>query len=165
MLHFPRSPAWLKATVFVLTGNNHISAILKKDPMSSKRKLQEVSDHPAQSIRRRVRRKTSTRKDHGAKDRILQLEREIFESRKNYNNIPKLITILKEGSIEDENVLPAAFSLGHIFKVLISDKKRVPDKDMPENEKVITQWLRNKRNEFMALLLERLAAQSSSSQV
>lgn len=132
--------------------------------ISKKRKHEEEENTTALSTSLRKRSKPSKIKD--AKQHILQLEAEILRSRKNYNNINELITILKEGKIEDEkNVLPAAFSLCHVFKVLMPRKVELRDKDMPENEKVIAQWLSNKHKGFVELLLERLEGHGSKSQV
>lgn len=96
--------------------------------------------------------------DDDGQSEILLLEAKIFESKKNYNNIPKLIQILRReiGNQGDEVV--AAIALCRVFTRFMAARDMTEKKDAPENEVVVVRWLRkqyeNYRQELVGLLSE-----------
>jgi U3 small nucleolar RNA-associated protein 19 len=92
--------------------------------------------------------------------RILLLESEILDSKKNYNNIPILIKYLQANN--DESVV-AAVSLCRIFTCILAagdfDKKQEPS----EKEAVVRLWLRERYSEFKKSLFQLLGGKAAAS--
>ena len=96
---------------------------------------------------------------------ILRLEAQVLESRKHYNNIVSLITILREKRSRHGDLCTAAVSLCRIFARLMATGSMVKNKDAPHNEVLIVEWLRSRYQEFVELLLDILRQENSTHQV
>ena len=102
-----------------------------------KRKRASSDKQPSKRIR-------SESSEENVQDEILLLENEIFESRKNYNNIAKLIKILRDDSrVTDESVV-AAISLCRVFMRFMISGELEKKKGSTERDAVILKWLRER---------------------
>lgn len=116
------------------------------------------SSHPTKRKRASSEKKPSKRarsesSEDNAQDEILLLETEIFESKKNYNNIPKLIKILRaNGEVTDESVI-AAISLCRVFVRFMISGELEKKKGSTEKDAVVLKWLRERYTDCKAALL------------
>jgi U3 small nucleolar RNA-associated protein 19 len=85
---------------------------------------------------------------------ILQLEAQILESRRHYNNLATLLQLAKEHETENETAILAAVALCRVFSRLLSGGDMVKSKGMPESEVVIVQWLKERYREYQSILIE-----------
>jgi U3 small nucleolar RNA-associated protein 19 len=107
----------------------------------------------ASSDKQHSKRIRSESSEEDVQDEILLLENEIFESRKNYNNIAKLIKILRDASkVTDESVV-AAISLCRVFMRFMISGKLEKKKESTEKDAVILKWLRERYFEYKTALL------------
>ncbi|KAG9245957.1 nucleolar complex protein-like protein [Calycina marina] len=84
---------------------------------------------------------------------ILDLEEEVLKSKKNYNNIAKLIQIL-QGDTEDGDVLVvAAISLCRVFTRLMVSGEMAKSPKALEKEVILVRWLRERYMEYKSALL------------
>ncbi|KAF2417424.1 CBF-domain-containing protein [Tothia fuscella] len=94
--------------------------------------------------------------------RVLELENQIFESRKHYNNIVTLLSTAKESS--DAGIL-SCVALCRVYARLYASgsmrKSKAKAKGMSEAEVVIVQWLTERLNEYVDLLLDLLGGEAS----
>ncbi|KAK8203859.1 CBF/Mak21 family-domain-containing protein [Phyllosticta capitalensis] len=92
--------------------------------------------------------------------RILELEAQVTESRRHYNNIVELISAAKDidAKREKEDPTPnlAMVALCRVFCRLLATGSMKKSKGLPESEVVIVQWLRQRYQEFTDYLLSRL---------
>lgn len=98
--------------------------------------------------------------DDGDEDdqaQILLLENEIFESRKNYNNIAKLIGLLRDESEDPETSVVAGISLCRVFTRLMVAGDMNKKKTSPEKDNVVIRWLKERYTEYKISLLGLLA--------
>jgi U3 small nucleolar RNA-associated protein 19 len=106
---------------------------------------------------KRAKSESSDEEDGGGQ--ILLLENEIYESKKNYNNIAILIKILRE----DENAINAAFSLWRVFtKLMISEDMTLTPETL-QKEAVVVRWLKERYSEYKTGLLELLGEEGIGS--
>jgi len=115
----------------------------KRDPTRSDRKPSKV----------KARRKSLDTDASDGQATILQLEAQIVESRRHYNNIVALIQTARGQDVEEDVQILAAVSLCRVFSRLLSAGDMVRSKGMAESEVVIVQWLKERYNEYTALLL------------
>ncbi|KAK8155462.1 CBF-domain-containing protein [Phyllosticta citribraziliensis] len=92
--------------------------------------------------------------------RILELEGDISQSRRHYNNIVELITIAKDidakRSRQDETPNLAMLALVRVFSRLLATGNMKKSKGLSESELMIVQWLRKRYQEFTDYLVSRL---------
>ena len=127
---------------------------------SKKRKIPKESGVP--SPKRRIVAENEPADDM---TEVHELEDQISQSRKYYNNIATLITMLKVDEPDQQPNLLAAVSLCRVFSRLIalgnlSDSSRAAD-----NEKIIVAWLKERYQEYQKALLVMLQEADPSSQV
>ena len=85
---------------------------------------------------------------------ILQLEAQILESRKHYNNIATLLQRARQSGAENEGPILAAVALCRVFSRLLVTGDMVKSKGMSEAEGVIVSWLKERYKELCTLLLD-----------
>lgn len=90
---------------------------------------------------------------------ILSLETEIFESKKNYNNIPKLIKLLRDS----DDALIAAVSLCRVFTRLMVSGDLTRNKPSTEKETVVIKWLLERYAEYKLELLDLMKQEGAGS--
>ncbi|KAF8855575.1 nucleolar complex protein-like protein [Acephala macrosclerotiorum] len=107
-------------------------------------------------LAKRARSESSSDDDEDAQAQILLLENEIFESKKNYNNIATLIKILgKDSEVADDSVV-AAISLCRVFTRLMVSGDMSKKQVATEKDAVVVKWLRERYSEYKMGLLELL---------
>lgn len=132
-------------------------ALLDVKATATKRKRSNVEKRPSKRVAR------SESDDEDTQAEILLLENEVFESKKHYNNIAKLIKILK--NTESEDSIVAAISLCRIFTRLMASGDLVRNKSTSEKEAVVIQWLRERYSEYKLALLVLLQQDGAGSTV
>jgi U3 small nucleolar RNA-associated protein 19 len=85
---------------------------------------------------------------------IVQLEAQILESRRHYNNIATLLQRAKQPDTENEGPILAAVALCRVFSRLLATGDMVKSKGMSEAEGVIVSWLKERYRELCNVLLE-----------
>jgi U3 small nucleolar RNA-associated protein 19 len=121
-----------------------------------KRKRVESRDKPSKRAR-------SESSEEDVQARILLLETQIFESKKNYNNISTLIRLSRN---ENENLdvsLVASIALCRIFSRLMASGDFTKAQSTTEKESVVTLWLRERYSEYKIVLLQLLNREASGS--
>ena len=124
---------------------------ITKGPIPKKRKRSEDPNKPVGIIEAKLQ--TKENESHNAKGSILLLESQILESRKHYNHINDLLGLVESGGLGNELVLTTAFSLCRVFCALMAAGRMAQSKELPENEVLITEWLKDKYKDFLAFLL------------
>ena len=115
-----------------------------------------------ESFMKRAKSESSDGDDDDAETQILLLENEISESRKNYNNITKLLE-LAQADGDAKTVLVASVSLCRMFLRLSALGNLAKKEGSSEKDIVVVQWLRDRFGDYKALLLQALYVESSAS--
>ncbi|KAF1946233.1 nucleolar complex protein 4 [Clathrospora elynae] len=85
---------------------------------------------------------------------IVQLEAQILESRRHYNNIATLLKLANQPEAENEGPILAAVALCRVFSRLLVAGDMVKSKGMGEAEEVIVSWLKERYRELLDVLLD-----------
>lgn len=131
-------------------------ALIDTKATTTKRKRSNVEKRPLKRVR-------SESDEDDTQAEILLLENEVFESKKHYNNIAKLVKILK--NIKSEDSIVAAISLCRIFARLMASGDLVRNKSSSEKEVVVIQWLRERFSEYKQALLVLLQQDGAGSTI
>lgn len=98
--------------------------------------------------------------------RIQELEEQISESRRYYNNIATLLSMLNaEHPDKEKPNLAVAVSLCRVFCRLIAGGNLTESNRAAENEKIIVAWLKERCQKYQKALLAILREADPSSQV
>ncbi|KAK2629422.1 hypothetical protein QTJ16_000242 [Diplocarpon rosae] len=136
-------------------------ALTAMSGQSAKRKRASSATRP--SKRARSATSGSSEGEEDGQAQILLLAEEIFESKKNYNNITRLIQILGEDSAEEENTVLAAISLCRVFTRLMVSGDMIKQPDSTDKDAVVIKWLRERYLEYKSGLLLLLGEESVAS--
>lgn len=91
---------------------------------------------------------------------VLELENQILESRRHYNNIVRLLEYLKKPDAEDDDQsFIAAVALCRVFCRLLAGGKMSKKQGISNDETLIIDWLRERLKEYKNLLIPKLASQ------
>lgn len=91
---------------------------------------------------------------------VLELENQILESRRHYNNIVQLLEYLKKPDAEDDDrSFIAAVALCRVFCRLLAGGKMSRKQGISNDETLIIDWLRERLKEYKNLLISKLASQ------
>ncbi len=93
---------------------------------------------------------------------ILLLENEIVESKKNYNNIAKLIQLAQDPTKDAARAIVAAVSLCRVFIRLLSLGDMAKAKDGPKKQALVVRQLRDWMSDFSTALLAMLKREESA---
>lgn len=121
-----------------------------------KRKREESNYNPSKRSR-------SESSEEDAQARILLLETQIFESKKNYNNISTLIKLSQNGDKESTICLVASIALCRVFSRLMASGDFTKKPSTTEKESVVALWLHERYSEYKAILLQLLNSEASGS--
>ncbi|KAH8692180.1 putative ribosome biogenesis protein Noc4 [Talaromyces proteolyticus] len=124
---------------------------------SKKRKQSSKEANPSSK-----RRAVASDKINGEQAKIEELEAQISESRKYYNNIATLISMLNS---DDQPNLAVAVSLCRVFCRLIAGGDLQQSSRAAEQEQIIVAWLKERLQEYQAFLLKTIRHSDSSSQI
>jgi U3 small nucleolar RNA-associated protein 19 len=121
-----------------------------------KRKRVESKHRPSKRAR-------SESSEEDAQARILLLETQIFESKKNYNNISTLIKLSQNGDDDPDISLVSSIALCRIFSRLLASGDFTNVQGTTEKESVVSLWLRQRYLEYKAVLVRLLNREGSES--
>ncbi|KAJ5290983.1 hypothetical protein N7478_000234 [Penicillium angulare] len=96
---------------------------------------------------------------------IEKLENEIAESRKHYNNIATLISMLDVEKSAKKPELAVAVSLCRVFSRLMAAGNFAESSRAAENEKIVTAWLKERCLEYQRALLAIMREADTTSQI
>jgi U3 small nucleolar RNA-associated protein 19 len=130
-----------------------------------KRDASKTERSQGKTSKSKSRRQSSSAEAEDPHATILELEAQIVESRRHYNNIATLLQLAKQHESQNETAVLAAVTLCRVFSRLLSGGDMVKSKGMPESEVVIVQWLKERNREYLSVLLEQyLRSENSSTQ-
>lgn len=121
---------------------------------SVKRKRATTSHKPA----KRARSESASSDEDGGEADILLLEQDIFESKKNYNNIVKLVNKLED----PEEAMIAAISLCRVFTRLLVAGDLTKRNNTTEKDAVVVGWLRDRYKDYKTGLVTLLGEEEIS---
>ncbi|KAL5336687.1 CBF/Mak21 family-domain-containing protein [Aspergillus crustosus] len=131
------------------------------DKLSTSKKRKSSKENGVSSKRRAVAETESAEPT----TRIQELEDQISESRKHYNNIATLISMLSEDGTGSNPNLAVAVSLCRVFSRLIAGGNLTEPERAAENEKILVAWLKERCREYQRLLVSIIRQSDASSQV
>lgn len=126
------------------------------------KKRKSAKDSSSSSKRRAVA--TDSNED-ATMSKITELEIQISESRKHYNNIATLLSILDVGENAQSPNLPVAVSLCRVFSRLIAAGSLTESSRADDNEKFIVAWLKERFQEYQKALVNIMREGDASAQV
>lgn len=129
--------------------------VVKSSGGSAKRKRSSSDKRPSKRAR-------SESSEEDGQAQILLLENEIFESKKNYNNVATLIKILKTDSEDADDSVIAAISLCRVFTRFIVAGDLANKKGATDQEAVVVKWLKERYTEYKNSLFELLGEEGIS---
>ncbi|KAI9819476.1 MAG: hypothetical protein M1827_006924 [Pycnora praestabilis] len=107
-------------------------------------------------VKKRVRTGEKVQDDDDPQTRILLLESRILESRRHYNNIAILLESFRGTDKAAEEQATACVALCRVFCRLMVAGSMSKTEDTPENEAIIIKWLKERYNDYTAILLKTL---------
>ncbi|KAH8128455.1 hypothetical protein FP744_10008659 [Trichoderma asperellum] len=120
---------------------------------SAKRKRASTGDKVTKVAKRR---RSSNEEAEDPSAKILLMEQGILESKKNYNDIAKLLSIASRYEDGEEESTLAAVALCRIFLRLLAQGSLVAKKHLSEKESVVFGWLKDQYSQYKALLQDML---------
>ncbi len=124
-------------------------SVAKRPAGASKRK--STDSHKKSVKRAKAEGSSNEEEEQDAQAQILELENKILESKKHYNNIPKLLKLL-----ETEDAILAAVALCRVFSRLMTSGELTKKAGSSEKEDVVVAWLRERYYEYKSGLCELL---------
>ncbi len=122
---------------------------------SVKRTRDEADSDPLVNSKTRKIEKDVSQKGN-TEEEILLLEGEITQSRKKYNKITILQDYCKNHRTQSKTSIIAAVALCRVFCRLMANGSMSQSREMPDNERMIAQWLRAQYELYNNILLELL---------
>jgi U3 small nucleolar RNA-associated protein 19 len=122
---------------------SHAGAKRKRDPSKPERR----------EAKSKSRRKSPSEDGNDPQAEIVQLEAQILESRKHYNNIATLLQLARRPEAENEAPILAVVALCRVFSRLLATGDMVKSKGMGESEAIVALWLKERYKEFLDVLL------------
>lgn len=126
------------------TSASHAGVKRKRDPSKPERR----------ESKSKSRRKSPSEDGDDPQAEILQLEAQILESRKHYNNIATLLKLARQSEADNEAPILAMVALCRVFSRLLATGDMVKSKGMGEAEAVIAAWLKERYKEFLDVLFK-----------
>src|SRR6266513_3040402 len=117
-----------------------------------KRKRRDDENGPSKPIKSKTVPKTSAESTGSTHEEILALEESISESRRNYNNIAKLLSIATARKGNQEIATLAAVALCRVFCRLQASGSLDRVKTESQSDTIIVKWLNERKSEFAQLL-------------
>jgi U3 small nucleolar RNA-associated protein 19 len=131
-------------------------ATVRESGQSAKRKRETSEQRP-------LKRARSESSEEDVQAQILLLETEIFESKKNYNNILALIKLLRDDEEDAGSSVVAAISLCRVFTRLMVSGEMLKRQGTTEKEVVVVKWLKERYSEYKTAILVLLGEEGISS--
>jgi hypothetical protein len=138
--------------------------IMASEEVTKKRKksLKDATDHTVPFSKRRV---VASDKTQDEQAKIEELEGQIAESRKYYNNIATLLSMLNADNLAEQPNLAVAVSLCRVFCRLMAGGNLQEPPKATEQEKILIAWLKERLQEYQRGLLTIVRHADSSSRV
>ncbi|EEA18634.1 Maturation and nuclear export of 40S ribosomal subunits interacting protein [Talaromyces marneffei ATCC 18224] len=134
--------------------------------ITKKRKIPK--DSTSESKTSSKRRAVASDQSKNEQTKIEELEAQISESRKYYNNIATLISMLNVDNIKDNNEQPnlaVTVALCRVFcRLIAGGNLQLPSK-ASEQEQIVVGWLKERLQEYQNALLDIIRYADSSSQI
>lgn len=108
------------------------------------------------------RAKSESGSDENAQAEILLLESAILESKKNYNNITKLLDLARNKR-DGQSSLIAMVALTRVFLRLLAQGSMAMKADQSEKERIVCKWLSDRLVDYESILTEALAEEDTAS--
>ncbi|KAL5596940.1 hypothetical protein BROUX41_006385 [Berkeleyomyces rouxiae] len=123
-------------------------------PPSAAKEALKRKRKPAGSEEPKKRRRSIGNDDEtDVEAQILELEAQILESKKNYNNLTKLFDYI-EGYLDNAKFsMLAAVACCRVFIKLLAAGRLLPKKGLSEKDIVVVKWLRERYSAYRSLLL------------
>ena len=159
---------WSMVQVQVRRDNVHIenlrqtlAGLCKHIPPHFKVNMPGVTGDSASAVKRKrassdnrpSKRARSESSEEDVQAQILLLESEIFEAKKNYNNVARLIKILRDENEDPESSVVAAISLCRVFVRLMASGDMARKQASSEKDVVVIKWLKERYSEYKSALL------------
>jgi U3 small nucleolar RNA-associated protein 19 len=119
-----------------------------------KRKRDSSKPERRESKPLKSRRKSPSEDADDGQSAILELETQIIESRRYYNNIATLLQLARQTETESDRPILAVVALCRVFSRLLATGDMVKSKGMGEAEGMIVSWLKGRYQEYKDLLLD-----------
>lgn len=129
----------------------------------SSKKRKSVKETGVSSSKRRAVAADSN--EDATMSKITELEIQISESRKHYNNIATLLSMLDFGENAKKPNLAVAVSLCRVFSRLIAAGNLTESSRADDNEKLIVAWLKERFQEYQKALVAIMRESDASAQV
>ena len=126
----------------------------KSASMSGVKRKRDPSKPERGESKSKSRRKSPSDDGEDIQSEIVQLEAQIIESRKHYNNIATLLQRARQPDAENEGPILAAVALCRVFSRLLVTGDMVKTKGMSEAEGVIVSWLKERYRELSDILID-----------
>jgi U3 small nucleolar RNA-associated protein 19 len=126
------------------TVERHAGVKRKRDPSKPERR----------ESKSKSRRKSPSEDGDDPQAEIVQLEAQILESRRHYNNIATLLQLARQPEAENEAPILAVVALCRVFSRLMATGDMVKSKGMGDAEATIAMWLKERYKEFLGVLLD-----------
>jgi U3 small nucleolar RNA-associated protein 19 len=133
-----------------------------QDTKKRKKFSKEAVERAAPSSKRRA---VASDKTQDEQAKIERLEAQIAESRKYYNNIVTLISMLNADDSSQQLNLAVAVSLCRVFCRLIAGGNLQEPPKATEQEQILVAWLKERLQEYQRALLAIIRYADSPSQV
>ncbi|KAK8050647.1 hypothetical protein PG994_012377 [Apiospora phragmitis] len=112
--------------------------------------------------KKRARSESGSDEEDNAQAEILLLENGILESKKNYNNITRLLDLSRQKK-DGESSLIATVALCRVFLRLLAQGTMTKKADQSEKETIVIQWLKDRLVDYEGILLDALAEEDTES--
>ncbi|KAK7969041.1 nucleolar complex protein [Apiospora saccharicola] len=122
-----------------------------------KRKRSKSADKP----KKRAKSESGSDEDDNAQAEILLLESAILESKKNYNNITRLLDLARNKKDGESSVI-AMVALTRVFLRLLAQGSMTKKADQSEKETIVIQWLKDRLVDYETVLVEALAEEETA---
>ncbi|KAH7399405.1 nucleolar complex protein 4 [Pyrenochaeta sp. MPI-SDFR-AT-0127] len=126
----------------------------KSATLAGAKRKRESSKLERKESKSKSRRKSPSEDGDDIQSHIVQLEAQILESRRHYNNIATLLQLAKQPEVENEAPILAAVALCRVFSRLLATGDMLKSKGMGEAEAVIVSWLKERYREYLDVLLD-----------
>jgi U3 small nucleolar RNA-associated protein 19 len=126
----------------------------KSAAVSGVKRKRDPSKQERRESKSKSRRKSPSENGEDIQSEIVQLEAQILESRRHYNNIATLLQLAKQPDAENEGPILAAVALCRVFSRLLATGDMVKSKGMGEAEAVVVSWLKERYRELLDVLLD-----------
>lgn len=126
----------------------------KSASLAGAKRKRESSRPDRKESKSKTRRKSPGEDGEDIQAEIVQLEAQILESRKHYNNIATLLQLAKQPETENEAPILAAVALCRVFSRLLATGDMLKSKGRGEAEVVIVSWLKERYREYVGVLLD-----------